>query len=184
MTEPNPLPVKAETEHPMTKHVYEPELALTICAEIGNGITCKAACEKAGIPTFAFQLWRARYPELAKIYSEARVTQGHGFFDRIIEIAEDVVSGPNGIDPRRAGVAISGFEWVAGRLVPQEYGDKASKVPAVAIQIITTLGMKGASVVEEEGVYTIEVNSERVIEDGKVEAVKGSKTKKGKFKKK
>lgn len=176
--EPNPLPVKAETEHPMTKFPYEPELALGICARIASGETLTAVCKDLDLPVWSFQLWRTRYPELGKVYSDARVVQGHGFFDKIAEIAEDVARGPNGIDPRRAGVATSSYQWLASRLNPQEYGDKATKVPPVAVQIITTLGVKGANVIEEEGVYTIEVTSERVIEKGKVEAVGKKKAKK------
>ena len=137
---------------------------------VAEGETLTKILKDKGMPTpRIFLFWRARYEELAKVYAESRVVQGHGYFDRIIELADQVTRkvDDGGIDPRKAQTAISAFQWVAGRLVPQEYGDKGQKTPAIAIQINTTLGVDEGNVKAEEGSYIIEITSAQAVENEK-----------------
>ena len=155
---PNPLKVNRKL---MPNSKYEPELALEVCVRIAGGETLTKIMDSPRMPTTqTFHVWRARYPELAKLYSEARVVQGHGYFDEVADLGKRLTNplvDQDSIDSRKAQVAISAFQWLAARLVPQEYGDKASKTPAVAIQIITSLGIDDGKVKEEEGKYVIEL---------------------------
>ena len=157
---PNPLPSRPDRKKfPLAK--YEPELALEVCVRIAGGETLKGIMAEKRMPTTAtFHTWRVRYPELGKIYSEARVVAGHRYFDDVADLAHQAalpVSDPNAIDSRKASVAITAKQWLAGKLVPQEYGDKIAKVPAVAIQINTTLDMGDGKVQSDEGQFKIEL---------------------------
>ena len=155
---PNPLPDASAPSKAVVP--YDPELALDICARVAGGESLSEISEEAGYPKpRIFYTWVARYEELAKLYSQSREMQGHFYFDKAIGLAHDTSAGPNGLDPKRAQVAIVAFFTAAGRLAPRFYSEKAQKVPAIAIQINTTLGMSGATKVEvEEGVYHVEAH--------------------------
>ena len=156
-TLPNPLPDASAPSKAVVP--YDPEIALDICARVAAGDLLKEIAKEPGYPTpTAFHSWVLQHEELATMYFKAREMMGHYFFERMIELANDT-STVNGLDPKRAAVAIGAFGNAAGRLAPRFYSEKAQKVPAIAIQINTTLGMAGATAVEtEEGVYHVEAH--------------------------
>ncbi len=156
----NPLPAAVPTEVRQQALVpYDPELAMTICERIAGGELMKAICEEDGYPSpTAFHGWILRDETLAKVYGQAREMQGHFYFDRMLEVANETVDGEM-LNPKAAAVAIGAYSSAAARLAPRYYSDKAQKVPAIAIQINTTLGLGGSgaeAVQSEEGVYTVE----------------------------
>jgi len=65
-------------------------------------------------------LWLSKHPEFSEQYARAREAQAESHADRIVEIADD-----DTIDPNHKRIMVDARKWVASKLKPKRYGDKA-----------------------------------------------------------
>ena len=65
-------------------------------------------------------LWLGKYPEFSEQYTRAREAQAETHADRIVEIADDGT-----LDPNHKRIMVDARKWVASKLKPKRYGDKA-----------------------------------------------------------
>ena len=102
---------------------YTPELAERICEAISLGQYLGKICEAPDMPhRVTVHRWMDEYPEFATRYARARELQADVMDEDILSASRAVLAGE--IDPRAGAVAIGGFQWRAGRLNAQRYGDR------------------------------------------------------------
>jgi hypothetical protein len=65
-------------------------------------------------------LWLTKHPEFSERYAHAREAQAETHADRIVEIADDET-----LDPNHKRIMVDARKWVASKLKPKRYGDKA-----------------------------------------------------------
>jgi len=65
-------------------------------------------------------LWLGKHPEFSEQYTRAREAQAEAHADRIVEIADD-----DTLDPNHKRIMVDARKWVASKLKPKRYGDKA-----------------------------------------------------------
>ncbi len=114
----------------MAKHTpASAETCLQIIDWIAKGCTVKAAVEevepvvaKRDTLTRNFYAAVAKCDNLAQSYARAQKSRAQAHFERIGDIAEQVLTGA--LDPQAARVAIDAWKWTAGRMDPRKYGDK------------------------------------------------------------
>lgn len=101
--------------------IYSQELADRICERLVAGESIRAICSDDGMPTWpAISKWLNEKPEFAIQYARAREDQAEALADRIIEIADD-----ESIDAHHKRIMVDARKWVAAKLKPKRYGDKA-----------------------------------------------------------
>jgi hypothetical protein len=101
--------------------IYSAELADTIIDGITSGLSLRAICRADGMPDRATVFrWLEARPDFAAKYARAREFQAEANAEEIIDIADDED------DAQRARVRIDARKWVAAKLLPKRYGDKAT----------------------------------------------------------
>jgi hypothetical protein len=101
--------------------IYSQELADRICERLVAGESIRAICSDDGMPTWpAISKWLNEKPEFAIQYARAREDQAEALADRIIEIADD-----ENIDAHHKRIMVDARKWVASKLKPKRYGDRA-----------------------------------------------------------
>ncbi len=105
------------------------EICIEIIAQISKGCTIKTAvaevCPDAPNQETVqrnFFAALAASQELAQAYARAGKSRAQAHFERIGDIAEQVLLGK--LDPQAARVAIDAWKWTAGRMDPKKYGDR------------------------------------------------------------
>jgi hypothetical protein len=71
------------------------------------------------------------------MYARARIEQAEAVADKVMEVAEDVLSGA--IAPDQGRVAIDAFKWTAAKLDRATYGDTPASTTihnTVAVQVM------------------------------------------------
>jgi hypothetical protein len=93
----------------------------TICERIADGESLRAICREDGMPRKASVMrWLAADATLSDQYARAREMQADALFDDCLTIADDTSREPN---DRR--MSFDARKWMAGKLRPKVYGDKA-----------------------------------------------------------
>jgi len=103
---------------------YTEALADEICRRIAEGESLNRVCKDPKMPAEStVRAWAIDpdHPISAK-YARAREMQAHHYADRIADVATNAETGD--IDPKAAQAAMHGYEWVAGKLSPRNYGQK------------------------------------------------------------
>lgn len=116
---------------------YSPELAKRICDLVAShscGISklCEMY-EELPNPDSVF-VWRARYPEFAEQYAQAKVKQIDFLIEEILDISDNSTQDSNinkfG-DPvcnteyiARSRLRVDTRKWLASKLLPKQYGDR------------------------------------------------------------
>lgn len=126
---------------------YDPVLAAQILEHVADGYTLKEACTK--LPVYVspqqFKRWVLAHNSLRKIWETAKNMRASALFDHANELArrlETTVYGPGDASKVNAlRTAIETYKWSAGKLSPQEFGDKTPNMPTIAIQINTGLDL-------------------------------------------
>lgn len=156
-----------------TTDTYDPVVAQTVIDHIAGGGLLKTILPAEGLKSGqrfpavkTWWYWCDRHPELKSLYLQARERQATNLFEQVLELAE-AVTGKTGIDPKRAQVAISAIQWAAGKLSPQQYGERRITTPAVAIQIITTLPLEPGQErrAEDASPYVITVKTQEPVQE-------------------
>ncbi len=100
---------------------YSPELTARICERLAIGESLRSICRDDEMPSMAsIFLWLGKYPEFSEQYTRAREAQAEAHADRIVEIADD-----DTLDPNHKRIMVDARKWVASKLKPKRYGDKA-----------------------------------------------------------
>jgi len=100
---------------------YSPELTARICERLAVGESLRSICRDDEMPSMAsIFLWLSKHPEFSEQYARAREAQAESHADRIVEIADD-----DTIDPNHKRIMVDARKWVASKLKPKRYGDKA-----------------------------------------------------------
>jgi hypothetical protein len=101
---------------------FTQEMADKICERLAAGESLRSICKDDGMPSWpCISNWLQRFPEFAAQYARAREDQAEAHADRIIEIADD-----DTIDPNHKRIMVDARKWVASKLKPKRYGDKAA----------------------------------------------------------
>lgn len=118
---------------------YTPQVATIICERIADGESLRRICRDEDMPgrTTVWQ-WLDAHPEFAAQYARAREMQAEGFFEEIIEIADDgrrdyqeTDEGAFLVDHdhiQRAKLRVDARKWVAARMAPKRYGEPARNI--------------------------------------------------------
>ena len=100
---------------------YTSELTARICERLAVGESLRSICRDDEMPSMAsIFLWLSKHPEFSEQYARAREAQAESHADRIVEIADD-----DTIDPNHKRIMVDARKWVASKLKPKRYGDKA-----------------------------------------------------------
>jgi hypothetical protein len=100
---------------------YSDEIADTIINGLASGLSLRKICRADEMPDreTVFR-WIETRPDFAAKYARAREFQAEANAEEIIDIADDED------DPAKARVRIDARKWVASKLLPKKYGDKAT----------------------------------------------------------
>ncbi len=103
---------------------FTPALATEICRRIAEGEPLGKICRDPAMPAYRTVLgWRVTNDEFAQLYARAREDAADTLADRICELAERVEKGE--LDAHAGRTAIDALKWVASKLKPRVYGDRA-----------------------------------------------------------
>ena len=122
---------------------YHPALGEAICVRIASGESLHAICREPAMPCYStVMLWAERHPEFAAAYRRARTYQAHALVDEVADIARSDLS------PADKQARARALSWVAGRLAPKQYGEKAEPEGAederALIQVVVNKAGRGA----------------------------------------
>ena len=102
---------------------YSKEKADQICDLIARGMSLRAVCTSADMPSVSMVFrWMEQNSKFREQYAHAREEQADGFADEIIEIADNCP--PVHEEIAKAKVRIDTRKWKAAKLAPKKYGDK------------------------------------------------------------
>lgn len=150
--------------------IYRPELALAICERLAAGETLRSICKDIAFPTEeTFRKWAMNNDVLREAFRMAKELKAHTIFDEALDMAREIrdMESPTAQKVRAFDIAMTHLRWAAGKLHPQDYGERSAITTVVPIQINTTLDL-GKGPVPEAGGYTIEAVLTEVPEDPKV----------------
>lgn len=117
---------------------YTPELALTVCTYIAEGLSLRDIQAIDGMPTkTTIMRWLQAFPEFRDQYARACELRTEAHADEILAIADDgsndwmekkfgdeVKWVENGEAIRRSQLRIDARKWLMSKLAPKKYGDK------------------------------------------------------------
>ncbi len=115
---------------------YSPSLAEQICERIAEGEPLTRICKDRQIPAYRTVLgWRVANKEFQQMYARARQDAADTLADQIRELAGRVERGK--LEPNAGRVAIDALKWIASKLKPREYGDRAQLDVAASVDVTT-----------------------------------------------
>lgn len=141
------LPQPVVTHRHGNQSTYDPVVAARIITEFAEGKTLRAACELLGHTPPTFHEWMLAHAELRDLWETARRIKATSLVDLAQSLADrlDTNSANYGAgDASKVNAlrtAIETYKWIAGKLNPQDYGDKSLVLPHIAIQIVTPLDL-------------------------------------------
>jgi hypothetical protein len=116
----------------------------TVCDRIAHGESLRQICGDENMPAASTVfVWLAEDDAFSEQYARAREAQADALFDDILGIADDGTNDwmerknadgqnigwqENGEALRRSQLRIDARKWMAGKLKPKKYGDKAQMV--------------------------------------------------------
>lgn len=92
---------------------------------IGSGMSVRKACKSVGVEVATWFLTLGREPELVERYNAARAASVDALVEDAEEAAEDARRAENGHQVAGAKVYIDHKRWMAGRIAPNRWGEKA-----------------------------------------------------------
>ena len=154
---------------------YTQDVASTIIIRVARGQTLTQICAEPSMPSLdTWRGWVLRYPDLRDAYESAKRMKAAVLFDEALDLVrwlknQRFLAG-DAVDVNAKRVALQGLQTAAGKLDPQQFGDRSLTVPSLTIQINTNLDL-GAGPREElssgDGAmfaYTIQAKSPPVLD--------------------
>lgn len=123
---------------------FRMDVAVMICERIAEGETLAKICRDSGMPDRStFRKWVLRNEDLRAAYEAARELQSHSLFDETLDLTRRLQDDNelSNVQVTAFRVALDNLRWAAGKLNPQQYGERSNPNAALAIQIITPLNL-------------------------------------------
>lgn len=130
---------------------FNETIAYEIIDRLGKGESLNKIVEDPHMPTLTVVYsWRRLYSEFAEAYSQARLDQADSYADKIAVLPDKCREELKTIqDPRLSNawketyrLEQDGLKWIASKLKPQAYGDKAQVDINTQVKIVKPEGMK------------------------------------------
>ncbi len=123
-------------QRPGRPSTYTSSMAEQICERIAEGEPLTKICKDQQIPAYRTVLgWRVANKEFQQMYARAREDAADTLADQIRELAGRVEKGE--LEPNAGRVAIDALKWIASKLKPREYGDRAQLDVAASVDVTT-----------------------------------------------
>ena len=123
-------------QRPGRPSTYTSSMAEQICERIAEGEPLTRICKDRQIPAYRTVLgWRAANKEFQQMYARARQDAADTLADQIRELAGRVERGE--LEPNAGRIVIDTLKWVASKLKPREYGDRAQLDVAASVDVTT-----------------------------------------------
>lgn len=130
-----------ESRGPGRPSSYTQEIADAICERIADGESLRGICRADDMPNkVTVWRWLDAHPDFCTQYARAREMQAEGFFEEIVEIADDgrrdyqeTEEGAALVDHdhiQRAKLRVDARKWVAARMAPKKYGEPSKTAAA------------------------------------------------------
>ncbi len=104
---------------------YGKAIAATLCRRLARGESLVQICADRAMPAYSTVLnWLARHPEFRDMYQQARRFQAHALADEILSVLRC-----DRLPPADKQVRIKGLCWLAAKLHPAKYGERATPRP-------------------------------------------------------
>ncbi|WP_426526851.1 terminase small subunit protein [Bradyrhizobium sp. McL0615] len=146
---------------------YSPELAVLICARMGEGESLRSICRDDAMPALSTVFrWLAGDKAFQDQYARAMDARATLLAEEILEISDDR-SGDAVTDPEtgavrmdaefvaRSRLRVDSRKWLAARMSPKKYGDKVTQEisgpDGAAVQTITKIELVAAPIPEGMG---------------------------------
>jgi hypothetical protein len=111
-------------------------MAERICERIAEGEPLTRICKDRQVPAYRTVLgWRVANKEFQQMYARARQDAADTLADQIRELAGRVEKGE--LEPNAGRVSIDALKWIASKLKPREYGDRAQLDVAARVDVTT-----------------------------------------------
>lgn len=121
---------------------YTQEKADAICALVAQGCSIRTICKEDGMPdvTTVFR-WLRKHEEFRHLYTRAKEEQAHAFAEEMVDICDDGSNDwmaredkdgncigwqVNGEHVQRSRLRVETRKWLAGKMKPHVYGDRAT----------------------------------------------------------
>lgn len=132
---------------------YSPELAAQIVERVASGETITSITNHRGMPTFAaWRSWVLANKDLRDAYEAAKRLKAATLFDEALDLVrwlkESKFAAADATDINAKRVALQGLWHAAGKLDPQQFGERSLATPAISIHINTNLDL-GSGPLEE-----------------------------------
>lgn len=161
---------------------YHPDLALTICEKIAEGMTLSAICRIEGMPhRQTFNRWVVNNPDLTRAYSAARELSSYAMEEEALDLSREIRANPENSQKVRAfDIGMNQLRWSAMRRNPQVFSEKAALQITVPIQINTGLDLGGTNAgggtKDFPNIYEVEAKVEEVVDKGEKSTYKDKMT--------
>lgn len=108
----------------MARMAYSSSIAAAVCWELAEGKSLRQIGRTKGMPSArAVHEWVLEHPEFAQQYARARQVQAHALAEEAMEIVDSARGGTHE-EISAARLRFDARRWMAGKLLPQVYGDK------------------------------------------------------------
>jgi len=150
-----PLPAEPVTRRFVRPTKYALDISRRVCDRLMEGVSLRKLCEEPQMPGRQTVLkWLHTVPQFREDYYHARRVQAEGIIDDILDIADDkdndwkMITLANGTTKivadneaiQRSRVRIDTRKWVASKMIPQLYGEKAIQEHTVTGDLAKLLG--------------------------------------------
>ncbi len=121
-------------QRPGRPSTYTSSMAEQICERIAEGEPLTRICKDRQMPAYRTVLgWRVANEEFQHMYARAREDAADTLADQIRELAGRVEKGK--LEPNAGRVAIDALKWIASKLKPRQYGDRAQLDVAARVDV-------------------------------------------------
>ncbi len=141
---------------------YSPELALSICEHVAEGLSLVKVCELPDMPTRqTVYKWLSVYPKFFDAYERAREISAQSLEDEAIDMARALTMQNDftGTKVQAYNIAMQQLRWSAAHRDRNRYGERPANTVVVPVQINTTLnlGQNGEPAKDnEKSIYTVD----------------------------
>lgn len=116
-----PFGLPAEAPPKSKRNRYTNAAAGEVCRRLARGEPLTRICADPDMPAYRTVLyWLSARPRFREMYAQARVLQAHALADEILLVLRS-----DRLPPADKQARIKGLAWLAAKLHPQKYGDRA-----------------------------------------------------------
>jgi hypothetical protein len=119
---------------------FSEKIVAEICDRLCAGESLRTICRDDHMPVCSTVfVWLTKHPAFAEQYARARDVQADAIFEEILDIADNATNDwmerrgegdagwvANGEHIQRSRLRVDARKWMAGKLAPKKYGEKAA----------------------------------------------------------